>query len=774
MPVRPLGWLLVCLLTISLLACSESEPPVPETTQDYWQRLERALKGVKTSPDHLPAEHDRIIASGDIQAAIAFVRSSFRVMPDSPEGYRFPTTARRWGAVGTLRAGMGTPRDLADLLAGMLQDMGHETSVVAYRHSQVRDLHDYTPAAFEPIMEPQSLGAPIAPRSPEPSPILDADVEAIAAEVLSVIPDQAIATRLIFGTPNILPVVQLEANGALSIADLWGPTGGLIAIERSLSPEQAEDIPAVTVRLKTLGLGEAVPATVAELTAGLDQLLGRQIMARFAPAVESPIELLDRAPADLDVFLPTLFVPGQNELVATGDPIDISGSRLVENAQDEIQGQSDAKTDGGLLSIANVSIERIDASRFPTVELIARVTDHQDQPIAGLAATTMSLTEQGIGLRARLQSNAASPPRVLFLVDGSLSVPPEYRGAGAGTVVRRVAEGIAASIPNAQFRVALERAGNAESATPWTTDFDALERAARASSSTSKLWQAYADAQQRYAPDVIVMSTDGVSADLDATPQPEADPAIAEQLRAAVPAVMLGSGDLGEAFAGIAELTGGVALAIDDQAAGIEAATAEVIEGAAEVHYRISFQAPASEQRQRQVRLQVGDQVTEASYQVPERDGTLRGKQLAGLYIELEYPTGSKPLLRTLAGLDPAQIGRFGAEEIDQRTAEDVRVALFGEWALSIDGGAVSPSQLLSDLFEHRLSLKNLFKAQSEEELLAGLEAVEPRSKYATLFSSPLAGPSAHLVYELGARFWLETSRRTVTPDGEFHLGRHA
>ena len=97
-----------------------------------------------------------------------------------------------------------------------------------------------------------------------------------------------------------------------------------------------------------------------------------------------------------------------------------------------------------------------------------------------------------------------------------------------------------------------------------------------------------------------------------------------------------------------------------------------------------------------------------ATYTAPDRADELQGRHLASLYLEIEYPSGSRRYTRRLAGFDPMRIPRGGITRLDRGVAEDVRVGLFGKWALTIDGGAPSPSQLLEQLFLHRLSMRDL------------------------------------------------------------------
>ncbi len=114
-------------------------PILPEV-ESGWDVLEMMLASLRESPDHRRAAYDRIVADGDPEAALAWIRSSFRVMSSNLDGYANPLTAGRWGPDGVLRTGVGTPRDIADLLARTYEEMGFGAQVVAHRFDDVRDV----------------------------------------------------------------------------------------------------------------------------------------------------------------------------------------------------------------------------------------------------------------------------------------------------------------------------------------------------------------------------------------------------------------------------------------------------------------------------------------------------------------------------------------------------------------------------------------------------------------------------------------------------------
>lgn len=113
--------------------------------------------GLRDSPDHLPGTAEDLVTEGNPEGIFAFVRDEIATQPPAP----FETTSSQFmtsvngGPRATLRSGMGTPREKAELLATLLERAGYETDVLQYeravKESQLRDLffaavtHEYNP-----------------------------------------------------------------------------------------------------------------------------------------------------------------------------------------------------------------------------------------------------------------------------------------------------------------------------------------------------------------------------------------------------------------------------------------------------------------------------------------------------------------------------------------------------------------------------------------------------------------------------------------------------
>lgn len=107
---------------------------------------------VRSSPDQLAARAAEAIAAKDPLRVIRFVRDSIAVLPP-PDAIIAAVDAVRWGPAATLRAGAGTLRERAELLAAMLEATGATAKVVrAARPTGVSlaALYATSPPAFAP------------------------------------------------------------------------------------------------------------------------------------------------------------------------------------------------------------------------------------------------------------------------------------------------------------------------------------------------------------------------------------------------------------------------------------------------------------------------------------------------------------------------------------------------------------------------------------------------------------------------------------------------
>ncbi len=133
--LRVLGALGVTSIAgLSLEACSKtspectkpsSSPPLPMTSPPSLAQL-RAL--IRSSPDHLQARTEEVVATKNPKCIAEFVRDHVAVLPGFYPNDDGVSTSR-WGIEGTLRAGAGTLCDRAELMVAMLGAAGMPAKV---------------------------------------------------------------------------------------------------------------------------------------------------------------------------------------------------------------------------------------------------------------------------------------------------------------------------------------------------------------------------------------------------------------------------------------------------------------------------------------------------------------------------------------------------------------------------------------------------------------------------------------------------------------------
>ena len=94
---------------------SDAGPPDAGPPLDPFAAMAELLAALRKSPDHLPARADALVAQKDPQALLDFVRDELATLL---RGLPFGTTGEvMWGSRATLRGGLGTAREKAELLA---------------------------------------------------------------------------------------------------------------------------------------------------------------------------------------------------------------------------------------------------------------------------------------------------------------------------------------------------------------------------------------------------------------------------------------------------------------------------------------------------------------------------------------------------------------------------------------------------------------------------------------------------------------------------------
>ncbi len=765
--------------TTTIAAVPTTRSPAPGTTtqppltiSNYWDLLREAQRRVRTSPDHLPAHMARLAREGDLEQLVTLIRDHVAVIPVDPSAWIANADGQRWGTRGVLRAGMGTPREIAQLLADTLEAAGTSAAVIqgTLQGSERPVLVNVEPLAFATPEAPDDLfalsgAAPVVPERVA-DPALAAAMAAAALRAVDPTSFRPPATADLFG---VLPEVRIGDQ----TAGLWTARPGPFAVEGS--PAELGEMASAPEARFTISIATTLdprrPVEVATAAFRLDQLAGRRVDIAFVPPATSLADLIATRPADVTTVIPTIRVAGldvtseeEAQLVAQGDPFTLEGEVMAEDGERLALSRGTIGGSGDPLAAAEIRINRIVSSHYPRLSAEVDVLDAAGLTLEDLGALRFVVDDDGFEVPFTLRHNRRPPPRIVFIVDNSSSVPEQYRNAGATRVVTEIATAVKAEHSAAQFRVALVSASGAGSPFPWRDDPVRVGEDADQFTLGSALWQSYVDGAVPDA-NAIVFMTDGVSANELGEPQDVAPQELIAGLRSGPPAIMLGSGDFGPAFQGIADLSGGVALDIADQDEAIRAVLDQLNKTLMPYDMLVlADEDNAATERMLRVRLPEAGLEASMGFAVPSPAETKLGPSLAGIYLRIEA-NGVK-VDRTLAGLPYRTEGEVGRE-----LAQEVRQALFGGYSVITEAGAPSVSQVLDDAIAELLTWEPVFAAQNAEEALEALAATEDLPHGAFTFSVPVGGDGP-LTWETGLRMWL-SSERTV-PAGEVDILRRS
>lgn len=730
----------------------ETPTPSPSPTprpMGFFEALAALRRAVRASPDHRMARAETLVAAQDAEAIARFVRDAFTVYPAAENDMGGVLTGWRWGVRATLRSGAGTPREIAELLAWLLQRAGFRAEVV---EALQRDrlvaadlLRRAPPAPFAPDLDQATLAAvQRALNLPPPQPPQPVDAEGrasaeLAAPLLAVLGESARAMLPFFGTDArlfSLPTVRLTRNGQPQLVNLWAREGPIfITSDRELKPAEPHRPPlSVTVRLEAArSHAPAERFVLVEKTWSTEDLVGRQVEIAFAPAgVRTLEEVLAGDRSQRLFFVPVLAVQGPDvdaattqALSAVGDPFAVTGQVLREEAgRITLDAQplppSDPSGDAPLIASLDLTVN---AAAFPLIALELTPRDAQGNVMENLSAAHFLVEEDGRPMSALMERWARPAPRVLLLLDDSGSIPDEFRAQGAQTLAQDLAAQLKAADPRAQFRIAKideERADVGRN--DWTDDPAALSTQVQSITGYgSRLWEALADAG-RHGPTVIVLVTDGQATDADERLIREPPPGAFAAVQAGPPAVVIG---VGEVDAAMLERLG--------QAGRLGAFTATTRDDAVQAvlaalrtsplpPYRLSYRAPEGGSTPRTVRVfeRYGAAfrpskalLAEARYAPPAQRAA--GTALSGLFLTVQV--GDQVVTRILGGLST----RRNDEAPTAGHIADVRRALQGRATLTFEAGSPSLAHLLDDCYTALLSLQPVFEARTRAERLAAL-----------------------------------------------------
>ncbi len=756
-------------------AVTEPDAAIELTPWRVWESTARALE---RSPDNLPAQAALLVQKGDPEEIFEFVRDNITTYPPSTNDMFGSESRMRWGTRATLRGGAGTPREKTELLAELYRAAGFEARVVRGPADEGVSAEDILvramPEPFELGLDETQLASfdqVLGLRGRTDASIVDEDraqTKALAeslAELAS--PDRSVAFD---PTLEQIPIVEVIVDGEATYAN---PLVAGAAFGESLLVAEPLDAapPDQTQRIRIAVAGARSDApferfSLIEHEFLADEVAGRRIQLAFSPAA-SFAQQLTMHPGDVEVFIPSLAVHAPDltdvereamHFVGTpfsrgGDRFEVSDGVVLLNGEVPLGGGSTAAED---LERINSATMAVSASGFPRVSVRVSIRDQDGQRVPGLGADAFSLSEDGAPMAFSVRQNSAPPPRVMLLFDTSTSLPEDFRGAGAVTLGDEIVTRLYDEFPTAEVRVGVVNFGVEFAEEQWALDEDEASAQVgwvETQAYGSELWQALSDANAE-GPTVIVLITDG-----DSTDEEEAE--FRAGIAGGAPVYAIGVGPVVEdTLAAFAELSGGDAVTLDEQAEAIDSAF-EYIRVRSAQDYVLTYTAPEDGEPVRavEVSLDAGRVSVDGSYEVVEQPAAV--PQLSGLYLTVEVD--GREATRTLAGLDRGYTTAY--VEATPEMLTEVDEMLFGRVIFSVEGAAPGLSTRLADYLNEKLRYESVYDAVlSGDELLTQSTAAKGAFLTPTdllLMNTALTAEAieAPLTFETGPRITAFTRR---------------
>ena len=673
--------------------------PLPFTV---WRDIRKALR---SSPDHLVARADGLVAAGDMEGLFRLVRDSIATYPSAPAAVH-ATRGYRWGTRATLRGGAGTPREKADLLAELFKRAGAEAEVlvgtIAMSPAEVQKVlwkpadRAFAPDIDEAKMEGwcRSLGIP--EDTAFALPRFDEDGSAAASLGRSIweqLPELSPAPRAFdWRWAGGTPVVRVTKDGRTWHANLFkGESAfGELGVDpaRLTRAPAPEEIPDVEVTLEAAM--SATPSERFELVSGrwnLADLVGRQILVQMLPGLGLREQVVAKF-NDVRTFIPALTIQaldldqaGAAAMSVLGDPVTRDGARM------KLTGDGEVLIDGRVVSspasapplekVASLEVKP-NASHAPLIRLEARALDAAGNPVEGLDASAFRLEEDGRPAGFLMRSGRASP-RIELLCDQSGSMPALYRTKAMDELVERLKAQIRSVHPHAEVRLR-------------KTDSDLWAWLTKAAGTDANL---------------IVYATDG-----------HLEGELTDSMRAAIksgpPVLLIDVNNYAEdhhwyrnTYVPMKEIARATIVGVADEA-DINAAMLAYLRDnlPPPAPYQLEYGAPSDRGGEHHVTLRTSDDRVSARavYLMPERPAM--PPELCGLYLTVKM--GNERYTRTLAGFDPALPPRTPA---NAGMVNETLGACFGDITLSFEAAAPPLSVWLDDVIGAKLSMEALHQA---------------------------------------------------------------
>jgi hypothetical protein len=732
--------------------------PLPPGSSPYEQALKLLHQAVLASPDHLVQRAAEVVATKDATKIVDFVRDRIAVAPAQFEG-RDPTQNRRWGSAATMRAGLGTLRERADVLADLLTQAGFKADIyMADRPAGITVESLYrvrTAHAFAPDKSRIDLAARVLRQAGLPAPPAQQPFNGgpdPSASILSALPAPAQVARVRADLlPQKVPVVVFKDGGKTRYAFATGDIGVVDSPPANLNPRQGEDdLLNVIVTVSAVcspGIGSVTPRQqmIDLVTASwpADQVFGHHVLLTFVP-LQGPKAILDSGLANLPLRVPVLHL--QNDTVAldqrpklavAGSLITVHGDVLGPAAATASPNGDMAGAFGTMKVLSDTdrkaAVDRAksirgtaSATSFPDVYLEFAVDDASGAAIDGLDAPSFSVKEGGKAVDSFVlysNANAQPRPRVLIIYEGLPGPNPFKTEADQQAFAASLAGAIVSQAARTPFDVQVIRPGHEPDPGQWAApDKASLVAAFQGISDADDPWRSIGGTALDQRISAVIEVGDADVAD------PNSPHTLYYQRRVVegrVPVFFMPVGGVKTAnVQEIVSLSGGAQFDIGDPATPGKVAS---LAGAAAGKwigggYRIRYPAPVDGPAQRTVTLGLAghDQpVATMTYQVPAQP--IPPPSFAGLYVTVQF--GDLYAQRRIAGAmlksDP-----FEGISVNPNAVAETRAALDGVTTIAVEPGTPTPAALLDDLISSYLSaapLVPIWNTATNDQLLKAL-----------------------------------------------------
>ncbi len=699
-------------------ASTAADLPLGDLPYSIWEQVREV---VRASPDHLPAAAARAVASKNPEEIFTFVRDRISVLPPSLEGFTRSVTGRRWGARGTLRCGFGTPRERVDLLVDLYRQAGYDAEVVEGDLTVAVDpvalLARRTDLTFAPPVDSATVGEwhrllSITAGGLDPGPGPD-EADALASSLLALLGSATGASAAQLAPPGRVPLVRVLAGGEERLANpllATTPFGeGLVTNPVTALTGDVLSPTRLTLSYATT-TNPAQPIQVAEREFDMEDVVGRQLFARFVPSggaaelFRTPLDQIPCFTAMVGLDAPD-FGPADMERHSTlGDSITIGGD-LIQTPQPNTAVVGAEQVGGDPTAASRVAglMLSVSALAFPSLFLQVTAVDSAGAPVLDIPAEAFSVGEAGTPMSFTITASHAPQPSILLLFDGSQSLPTEFRGEGAVELAGDLAAEILSVHAGAQFRIGGVNYGTASVSPAWLASAaDVRAEARRVIADGSELWSALADTRSAGA-SLVVLVTDARATDTD-----EQREAARPWVHGGPPVLVIGVGDFDAATGkDIATTSGGSFATVATRAAAIESVGASIT--MAEISpYRVQYRAPMDGPTDRTVRIGVGAVAAEGTYVVPAEP--LPPPSVSGIYLSMAI--GSQATTRTLAGLRLEDA--TPTTSVPTAMLEEVRHALVGGTLVSIEAGPPTAAVWLDDFLTAKISQRPLYEHRND------------------------------------------------------------